>query len=277
MPRGLQLRACRGLARVLLRPGGRYRGQVESSMPALPPGFTPVGFARATESYMLFERVMALRGIFIPRWKRKVELAGLEHVEAAVSAGHGAILWVQPCIASTLAVKQALYEAGFPLSHLSRPAHGFSPHPFGKRFVNPVLRRAEVRFLAERVVIDEGQTVGPIRRMRALLKENRVVSITATTAASHIEEFDFHGGTLKLPRGPIELAQSTGAALLPVFTQGSRKEPCVEIFPSVVPPSASRHDLQGVQESVVRWLDREVEEHPLDWIGWRADLFTRSK
>lgn len=243
-------------------------------MPELPPGVTVIEFGRTVESYMLSERVMALRGALFPRWNRKVELAGLEHLETALSAGHGAILWVQPCIASTLAVKQALYEAGFPLAHLSRPAHGFSPHPFGVRFVNPILRRAEVRFLEERVVIDEGQTIRPIRRMRAWLKENRVVSITATTTASHVDSFNFRGGTLKLPRGPVELAQSTGAALMPVFTQGSREVPHVEIFPSLVPLIANQSEIQVVLEAAVRWLDDQVEQHPLDWIGWRADLFT---
>ena len=243
-------------------------------MPVLPAALSPHQFGSETEAYMLFERVMNWRGILLPRWRRQVRLAGSENLEDGISRGRGVILWVQPCVGSTLAVKQALYDAGFPLAHLSRPAHGFSPHPFGQRYLNPILRRAESRFLAERIVIDDAQTIGPLRRLRALLKENRVVSITVTATASRVDEFEFLGGTLRLPRGPLDLAQATGAVLLPVFTHGARRVPVVEVFPSVAPKSPGPEGVQAAQQTLVEWLGVQVEEHPLDWIGWRADIFT---
>ena len=122
-------------------------------------------------------------------------------------------------------------------------------------------------------MIDGDHTIGPLRRMKALLKENRIISITVTPAASHVDEFEFLGGALKLPRGPIELAQSTGAALLPVFTVGARAVPKVEISPSVSPPSRDPESIAATERSVVSWLKNCIEVHPSDWIGWRADLF----
>ena len=100
-----------------------------------------------SEALMLYDRVLVLRGALFPWWKGSVAVTGLEHVLAGLEAGHGVILWGDPCLGSSVAVKQSLFEAGFPLAHLTRPAHGFSPYPFGVRFVNPLLRRAENRFL----------------------------------------------------------------------------------------------------------------------------------
>src|SRR6185436_8614406 len=102
--------------------------------------------------------------------------------------------WVHMCTASNVSVKQALWEAGYPLAHLSRPSHPFSTRPFSLRFIDPFLRRPELAFLAERVIIEDGHTVAPLRRLRRLLGENRVVSISATPSSSTTTEFPLLGG-----------------------------------------------------------------------------------
>jgi lauroyl/myristoyl acyltransferase len=226
---------------------------------------------------MLRERALVLRAALFPGWKQSVRVAGVEHVRSGVAAGRGVILWVQPCLGSTILVKQALYEAGFPLAHLTRPGHGLSPHPFGVRIVNPFLRRAEDRFLAERIEIDETRTVGPIRRLRALLSQNRVISITVTTTASQLEEFEALGGIVTLPTGPVELAASLGAMLLPVFTAGSALPLVVEIGPPLPLTGRSREAVRASQEASLRWLEERIDRHPGDWIGWRAGLFRRNE
>ena len=169
---------------------------------------------------MLYERVLVLRGALLPWWTQAIRLNGIEHVHAALEAGQGAILWVHPCLGSSVSVKQALFEAGLPLAHLSRPSHSFSPFPFGVRLANPLLRRAENRFLAERVVIDEEATVGPLRRLQILLSENRVISIAVASNASRLRSFPILSGDVLLSNGPVKIAARTGAAILPVFTGG---------------------------------------------------------
>lgn len=226
---------------------------------------------------MLHQRALVLRAALFPSWKQSVRLTGAEHVRAGVAAGRGVILWVQPCVGSTILVKQALYEAGFPLAHLTRPSHGLSPYPFGVRIVNPFLRRAEDRFLAERIEIDDARTVGPIRRLRALLSQNRVISITVTTTASQLEEFEAFGGVVTLPTGPVELAASMGAVLLPVFTAGSAPPLVVEIGSPLPVTGRSREAVRESQEASVRWLEERIARHPGDWIGWRAGLYRRKE
>jgi lauroyl/myristoyl acyltransferase len=278
VPRRLGEAVCRIFATALLRPELKYRRQLEATFP----GAGPLAGARWRalrdgEARMLRQRALVLRAALFPGWKQPVRLTGVEHVRAGLAAGRGVILWVQPCLGSTVLVKQALYEAGFPLAHLTRPGHGLSPHPFGVRIVNPFLRRAEDRFLAERIEIDDTRTVGPIRRLRTLLSQNRVISITVTTTASQLEEFEAFGGVVSLPTGPVELAASMGAVLMPVFTAASARPLVVEIGSPLPVTGRSREAVRESQEASVRWLEERIARHPGEWIGWRAGLYRRNE
>ena len=276
LPRAVGFAGCRLFARFLMRSGSRYRASLQA---VLPPevlranGNDAARVLREFETRMLYERVLTLRGALFPFWRRRVRLTGTEHVRAGLEAGHGVILWVQPCLASTVAVKVALFEAGYPLAHLTRPGHGFSSRPFGLHVASPFFRRAENRFLAERVVIDETRTVAPLRRLRALLAENRVVSITVTDTASSLHEFPLCGGMVVLPDGPVELGARMGAVILPVFTAGSRKVPVVQVGPPLPVEGVSEEAVHTCQAAAVDWLQGRIAAHPADWIGWRAGLF----
>ena len=278
VPRCVGVAGCRLAAACLLRRGSRYYRDLLRRVPR------PISRAaeldlgstvHQSEALMLYDRVLVLRGALFPWWKGSVAVTGLEHVLAGLEAGHGVILWVHPCLGSSVAVKQSLFEAGFPLAHLTRPAHGFSPHPFGVRFVNPLLRRAENRFLAERIVIGDGKTVGPLRRLRALLSANRVVSITVTTEAERLQEYGMLDGIVTLPNGPVEIAAKTGATILPVFTVGSSSPRRVLIGAPLPVVGTDGEAARSCHRASVEWLREQVAEHPLDWVGWRTPVFRR--
>jgi lauroyl/myristoyl acyltransferase len=270
----------RGVARVIaawqFRPGGWVKA---SRLRRFPPnlakrsGLTSDELAKRAEAATLRERVRILRGIVFPWWKRRVSVAGLRHVDAGHAAGNGVILWVHPCAASNVAVKQAMSSAGYALAHLSRPGHPFSARPFGERILNPILRRPEMRFLAERVVIDDANSVAPLRRLRALLRDNRVVSITVTTHASTLEDFDFLGGRLRLPSGPVQLAANSGAPLLPVFTAESGSRTRVELGAPLPVTGRSPAEVRATLEAAAAWLEERVVRDPESWTGWRTPTF----
>ena len=145
-PRPLEFAAARAITTYVLRPGSSVR---KIRLRKLPPelaaraAIEPIEVVRGVEILVMRERILLMRAIVFPWWKRRVRLAGLAHVRAALEAGDGAILWVHQCVASNVAVKQAMFMAGYPLAHLSRPGHPFSSRPFGRRFVSPLLRRPE--------------------------------------------------------------------------------------------------------------------------------------
>ena len=268
--------AARALVTYTLRPGGwAARSRARRFPPALPKhtGIAKRALIQRSESAATYEQILLLRGIVFPWWKRRLRVTGLRHLRDGLDAGNGVILWVHPCAASNVAVKQALFMAGYPLAHLSRPSHPFSARPFGRRFVNPILRMPEARFLAERVVIENEQTIAPLRRLRKLLKENRVVSITVVPAATRISEFELLGGTLRLPTGPVELAAATGARLLSVFTWGSESRTNVRIGAPLPVAGTDGASVRAAQLAAVQWLEARIIEHPDAWAGWRGNQF----
>jgi lauroyl/myristoyl acyltransferase len=152
-------------------------------------------------------------------WRPDVRLEGREHLDRALAAGHGAIVWVVPFVFALLVTKMALHAAGYGLVHLSRAEHGGSPTRFGVRVLNPVRVRAENRYLAERVVIGEGCPLGEaMRTLARRLAANRVVSITVGAQGAKTRAAPFLGGELRVATGAPSLALRTGAPLLPVFT-----------------------------------------------------------
>ncbi len=218
--------------------------------------------------------MLSLRAVLLRRWRRRVAVRGIEHVRDALGAG-GAILWVSQCVSHDIAVKQAMFEAGSPLTQLSRPSHPFSGSPFGRRFVSPILRRPEDRFLAERVFIDADRTVTALRRLRAVLKAGRPVGITVTVDATTVEAYDFLGGTLRLAAGPVELAASTGSALLPVFVSGPPEHPCVRIGAPLPVAGRDAPSVRAAHLAYIEWLEARIGEDPFAWAGWRSRTWTR--
>lgn len=268
--------AARAVAAYLFRPGGTVR---DLRLAKIPPelsartALSPLNLARRCEAEAVRERIRVLRGIVFPWWRRRLRTSGYGHVRAGLARGRGVILWIHFCAESHIAVKQAMFQAGEPLAHLSRPGHPFSNFPFSVRFIDPVLRRPEVRFLSERVVIDGEHVVTPLRRLRRLLAENRAVSITVTYVASTVYAYPFLGGTLKLPAGPIELSAATDAPLLPVFTWSEAGRTRVEFGAPVLISGSGPDAVREAHRWAMAWLEERVVAHPEAWTAWRTRQF----
>jgi lauroyl/myristoyl acyltransferase len=151
-------------------------------------------------------------------WRPLVRLEGEAQLAAALAGGAGAILWAAPFAFNDLLTKQALHQAGWPVSHLSRDSHGFSTTRFGRRLLNPIQTAVERRYLAERLVMSDDSTVGPLRELAGRLRDNRLVSITANANGRRTRPMRFLDGTIEVATGAPALAWQTGAPLLPVFT-----------------------------------------------------------
>lgn len=151
-------------------------------------------------------------------WQPPCELVGRSALDAALGRGQGAILWLAPFIYFPLHAKVAAARAGLSVSNLSRFWHGRYTSVVGNRLLNALTRRAEDRFLAERIAIGPSlTTIAATRLLARRLHENRIVSITANRVGSEVR-VPFLGGELVLANGAAKLALATGAPLLPVFS-----------------------------------------------------------
>jgi lauroyl/myristoyl acyltransferase len=208
------------------------------------------------------------------RWQPSVRWHGLDHLRSALEQGSGVILWVGGFAHHQLITLMALRQAGFAVHQLTRPEHGFSTSPFGIRWLNWLWTRIERRFIAERIVIQKDDAGPALQLLRQRLGANGIVWIVVGPEARRTLDVSFLGGTIRLPTGPLHLARTSQAALLPVFTiranDGSYDmtiERRLDVDTDITYASAAR--------SYIAMLGPYVNAHPEQWGGWETMIVRR--
>lgn len=225
----------------------------------------------ARTAFYLEDRMQVVAAYRPGAWEPKIELSGREHLDRSLAEGRGAILWISDFTSSSLVTKLAFHRAGIPVSHLSRPTHGFSSSRFGIRFINPIRTRIEDRYVGERVTMPNDTAVAPFRVLRKRLKANQVVSITVGLQARKTRAVPFLSGCMQLATGPINLARSARAPLLPIFTvrneSGAYEVHIGEALHVAV--DGGREDaFDNAIGQYARSLERFVVRFPAQWRGW---------
>ncbi len=205
-------------------------------------------------------------------WRPKMSLEGEGHLKRALAHGKGAILWVAPFVFNSGPTKTLLHQAGYRVSHLSSPQHGYSGTRFGVSYLNRIRCIPEERCLAERVVFDRHAPATAMRRLMRALKAGEVVSIVAAaTEGSDVVKGPVFGGRLPVAVGAPRLAGLTGAPLLPVFTLRD----CELGFRVVVeqpimldPTQSSEERCVAAAGEFLRRSEPWVRLHPGQWRAW---------
>jgi lauroyl/myristoyl acyltransferase len=215
-------------------------------------------------------QVMGLAGPW-RRWRPPIRLIGEGHLKAALARRKGVILWASPFLYSHLVFKMALHLSGYRVTQLSRPAHGFGGSRVAINVLNPVWMRVEERFLRERVMIRGADTQAPVKRLYERLAENGIVVITVGNEARHVSEVPFLRHRLRLAAGPVGIAQSSGATLLPAFAvrdaDGAFEVTLEEPLP-VPPLGAGREHFYATALALGRRIEAYARRFPEQWGGW---------
>jgi len=209
-------------------------------------------------------------GLAIGRYQPSgLRLEGASRLQEALKEGRGAVLWCDHSFSASLLLKAALASNGFQVHHLSRPSHNLSSTRFGLRFLNPIVRKAEDRYLAERILLEEGDELAVSRRILQLLRHNEIVSVTVFQAGSQVVEAPVLNGVVRVATGAPHFALRSGAPLLPVFSFRDADEFVVEIGEAIELTGASRDAAyQCAVSELARRLGDYVQKHPLDWCDW---------
>lgn len=216
-----------------------------------------------------------LRGYRPDGWHPTIAVDGRERIDDALRQGKGCVLWVAHFVFAPNVAKIGLHEAGYRVGHLSRPDHGFSSTKFGIRYLNPVRSKFEDGYLSERIVFDRAHPARALMRTRKIVGANGIVSFTAGAwEGSQVVEADFLGSRITLAMGPVWLARTSGAVLLPVAALRTKApdEFLVEVGPPIDVSSAPDESACHV-EAVRQFLDWQrprVLSHPGQWRGWSA-------
>lgn len=276
LPEGMWPAVCRRIARATIwrRPYARAMAE-RLPLPVLTTvATTRLEALRHYEALSLVDRVQLMRSYLPGGWRPPIELAGEEHLVQALKDGRGAILWVSVFASSGRVVKMALHGHGYAVSHLSRPTHGFSDTRFGMRWMNPIRQKVELRYLRERIVMREDGDIRAMRLLRERLASGGIVSVAVDRTAIRTVPAPFLDGHLHLATGPLTLARTSGAPLLPVFSyRDGRGFRVVIERPLDVPTERGRPAQLNTINRFAALLERYVLAHAGEWTGWMSGVY----
>ena len=271
VPESRWSRVCRLLAHALMRVphGGSGIDELIAGQ-----GFSDgaASIYEASQAAALESLLQLLRDYRPGGWRPTVTVEGGEHLEEALERGHGAVLWLPLVTGYPFAAKVALYGAGFEVSHLSHPRHGFSETRLGARLLNPIQTRAEDRYLRSRIMLARGSSSEALRESLSRLRANEIVSITAGGAAQQRATVPFLNGELQIAGGAPALAHATDAALLFVLPL-SEGGGVINVLIEPPVPRRSEETKKQFVERCARLFSARLEEfvrrHPHQWRSWR--------
>ncbi|MBA4099280.1 MAG: hypothetical protein C0484_21245 [Rhodospirillum sp.] len=217
-------------------------------------------------------RLQDLRGWRPGGWQPPIRVEGEEHLQSALKAGKGAILWLAPFVFNSGPTKIALHQKGYRVSHLSSPKHGVSETQFGIKYLNRIRCIPEDRYLVDRIVFDRTAPTTAMRRMVRALKAGEVVSIVAaSTEGFEMIQGSVFGGRLPVAVGAPRLAGLTGAPLLPAFTVRDPKLGWRVAIEAPIALAASGSSDQRCIAAAAEFLRRSepwVRQFPGQWRAW---------
>jgi lauroyl/myristoyl acyltransferase len=254
------------------------RRELVRACDAIYPEFSPASLEIAIRAAHMESRLQLLREYRPDGWRPRLRLLGKHHIEAALAAGRGAILWLCPFTYNNLVAHKTLHTNSLDITRLGGAYHGFAsipPSRFGMRILNPLRTRVEGKYLAERIVIPPDGSLGYLRVLRKRLEDNHLVSITANGEGNRAPLVPFLDGGIRLATGPASLALSTGAALLPVFLSrcgAGHFETTIEAPLVVFGADCQRAAAEQLTGKYAELLERYVVQTPQLWPGWREYL-----
>ena len=244
----------------------RYR-LLTGKLPTAMDSFRLTMDRRAAEGWT---HLLTLRCLFYENRLPNIRIVGEEHLKAALAEGKGAIIWDSTFTQNTLTTKMGLYQAGYPMLHLSRPDHGLKSR-FARRFLNPIKIAGECKYIGERVVIEDNQTGPAMRRLAAGLAENKVISITVINLARKVVRVKCLEGEISLATGPAKLARRQGARLLPVFTTRTGLNNVQITIDPPLPLDSSSPEEDCIKAACKVYgdsLGRHLRKYAGQWQGW---------
>ncbi|HEX4523968.1 MAG TPA: hypothetical protein VH704_10645 [Casimicrobiaceae bacterium] len=270
----IRARASAGDLECVARAAGRVVGESDAS-------FEGRAFALEVAAGATEHNLQVLKSRSRGGWNPALHLEGAAHLDSALAAGRGAVLWVAHFCFNALATKKALHDAGYPLWHLSRPEHGFSKSTAGIALYNGIRTGAERQQLEGRIVFDRDRPGAAAVAAMRVLAQNGILSITAGDwEGQRIAGIDVCGGKLHLAVGAPRLARLAGASLLPVFTvRGADQHRISVIIEPALPVSTdggSDDALQAAAQAFGRLLERYVRRYPAQWRDWKRLELTAS-
>jgi lauroyl/myristoyl acyltransferase len=213
------------------------------------------------------------RGIGRPgRWRPTIEVSGEPHVRAALELGRGAVIWCMRFSSDTV-LKQAFYQVGLPLVHLSLAEHGAwgSRTKLGTSVISPLFARAENPYLADRVIIPPSSSLRYLQTLREHLRTNACISVFGDRTGRQRLEVPFLAACRKFATGAPSLAWVENCALLSAYVIRTGVFQYRVVIEEPIPMDRSLNRKEFLKRAVGEFAQRMeqlVERYPADWQDW---------
>jgi lauroyl/myristoyl acyltransferase len=276
--RTTQTALCRSIAKKHIG----LRGSRAETLRTIIPLLDQQNSADALEILLLadeYEAVAETWRDYMP-WNRPLvaRLIGGEHIDAALAAGRGAVLWSCTSGPGSRAALRCLANVGHKLVSLRDHAHPFSNSRFCRTMMNPIPNHVDNRYLDSVVIADEDNTVLAMEALAKHLAANRVVLVAANGAFGKPHEIPFFGGTLSLDLGAPALAMRGTAPLIPLFcrpveTGGYELIAEPPLITGLENPSqeARTAAVSHLADQYAATLERHLKHQPRIWESWFAE------
>lgn len=212
-----------------------------------------------------------------------IEIRGLAHLQGALAAGKGAILWESNGFSRRVQAKRTLHAHGIQLhqthgeTHLGVMSTTAEPGTWlRRRLMRPTYEQRERAFTAETLIIPVHSAIAAGRVYVTRLRQNKLLCMAGDgRIARKLYPIEFLGQSVTFAPGAVKLARLVGAPLLPVFwVPAADGPPVLEIDPPIVPDPAGDVDAQVVdclqrfanalQARVMRWPEAYRNWHMVD-------------
>ncbi len=211
---------------------------------------------------------------------REAQVKGLEHLQRALQAGNGAILWESSTFGSRNLCKQILRTRQFAIHQIHSHDHlGWAGYPEGaqmtwvrQKVVTPFFHGKLEALVHEVIWLPCSESLAFARRLRDLLRQNAIVCSTADGDYGRaFVDVPFLGQSRAFATGMVHMSRMTGAPLLPMFCvqDGIGKATLIIHAPIAWPGDADRESAaRACIEQWVELMESYVQSHPEKYRGW---------
>lgn len=211
-----------------------------------------------------------------------VEIHGLEHIEAALAAGKGAILASAHFGSSASPAFSLLAARGLPITVIGRRPSQFAflhkRSALERFFYRQLIQKPMVRHLRRPTIQPRVGKLDSAVQAASILRQNELIAICLDPAVARTEDraravqVNFLNGKALLLPGAITIAQLMGTPVLMSFMRRSPdwRHQVLEISP----PVSLAGDTVTAFERCLAKVEEAIRQNPAHWHGWNFfDLF----
>jgi lauroyl/myristoyl acyltransferase len=200
---------------------------------------------------------------------RLVEIHGLEHIEAAMAAGKGAVICIVH-FGSFVSCCSLLGIHGFPLTAVGNMNANPNNSIFQRFLRRFTFASQKPRHLRRPNIEPQQGTVEAAIHMAEILRANEILVIAIDVPVSdqdraHAIAVDFLGRQIPLLPGGVSIAEHTGSSLLVAVAHRSNRwyQQVLDIS-----PVALNGDTESAFRQCVSFLEAPIRKKPAFWDGW---------